>query len=77
MRLTIKGQVTIPQALRQKLGLHPHSEVEFDLVGDSIRIRKKKGSRTRGERLLEAMRRAPKPMSGMSTDELMALTRGK
>ena len=77
MRLTTKGQVTIPQALRHKLGLHPHSEVEFDLVGDSIRIRKKKGSRTRGERLLDALRRAPKPAAGMSTDELMALTRGK
>jgi AbrB family looped-hinge helix DNA binding protein len=76
MRLTIKGQVTIPQAIRDKLGLLPYVEVEFDVVGDSVRIRKKKkpGKKGRGEMLLEAMRRAPRP--GMTTDELMALTRG-
>jgi AbrB family looped-hinge helix DNA binding protein len=77
MRLTSKGQVTIPQALRDALGLLPYSEVEFDLVGDSVRIRKKRDGQTRGARLLAAMRDAPKPRKGMSTDQLMALTRGK
>lgn len=77
MTVTSKGQVTIPQEIRERLGLLPHSEVEFDVVGDSVRIRKKKGSKTRGQRLLEHMRRAPKPMPGMTTDELMALTRGE
>jgi AbrB family looped-hinge helix DNA binding protein len=76
MRITTKGQVTIPQALREKLGLLPYSEVEFDIVGDSVRIRKKKGTKTRGQRLLEHLRRGPKPMPGMTTDELMAMTRG-
>ena len=77
MRMTVKGQVTIPIEIREKLGLHPNSEVEFRLVGDSVRIRKArgKGRRTRGERMLEAMRLAPKP--GMTTDELMAMTRGE
>jgi AbrB family looped-hinge helix DNA binding protein len=77
--MTVKGQVTIPIEMREKLGLLPNSEVEFDLVGDSIRIRKARGSRkgrkSRGQRLLELMRRAPKPR--MTTDELMALTRGE
>ena len=73
MRLTSKGQVTIPQDIREKLGLLPYSEVEFDIVGDSVRIRKKKGTKTRGQRLVEHMRRAPKPK--MTTDELMALMR--
>ena len=76
MRLTTKGQVTIPQRIREKLKLLPHSEVEFDIVGDSVRIRKKAGAKTRGQRLLDAMRRAPKPRPGMTTDQLMALTRG-
>ena len=40
MRITSKGQVTIPQAIREKLGLMPHSEVEFDIVGDCVRLRK-------------------------------------
>jgi AbrB family looped-hinge helix DNA binding protein len=77
MRMTVKGQVTIPIEMREKLGLLPNSEVEFALVGDSIRIRKAKGKpgRSRGQRLLALMRRAPKP--GMTTDELMAMTRGE
>lgn len=76
MRLTTKGQVTIPQELREKLGLLPFVEVEFDIVGDSVRIRKKKGSTGRGQMLLEAMSRAPKG-NGMTTDQIMALTRGE
>jgi AbrB family looped-hinge helix DNA binding protein len=75
MRMTVKGQVTIPIEMREKLGLLPNSEVEFDLVGDSVRIRKAKTGKSRGQRMLEAMRKAPKP--GMTTDELMALTRGE
>ena len=75
MRMTSKGQVTIPQAIRERLGLLPYSEVEFDVVGDSVRIRKKRGSKSRGQKLLELMRRA-KPKPGLTTDQLMALTRG-
>lgn len=77
MRLTSKGQVTIPQSIREKLGLMPMTEVEFDIVGDSVRMRKKGGPRGRGQALLDAMRKAPRPKPGMSTDELMALTRGE
>jgi AbrB family looped-hinge helix DNA binding protein len=73
MRLTSKGQVTIPQDIREKLGLLPHVEVEFDIVGDSVRIRRKAGKKGRGQMMLEAMKKAPKPL--MTTDELMALTR--
>ena len=77
MRLTSKGQVTIPQDIRQKLGIHPNTEVEFDIVGDSVRIRKARGASSRGQRLLDLMRAAPKPRAGMTTDDLMALTRGE
>lgn len=77
MRMTTKGQVTIPLAIREELGLLPWVEVEFELDGDSVRVRRKAGAGGRGARLLAAMRRAPKPKSGMSTDQLMALTRGE
>ena len=77
MRLTTKGQVTIPLPIRERLGLQPWTEVEFQVDGDSVRIRKKAGAATRGGRLLEAMRRAPKPKPGMTTAQLMALTRGE
>ena len=76
MRITTKGQVTIPIDMREKLGLLPHCEVVFELDRDSVRIRKAKGTKSRGERLLELMRRA-KPRPGMTTDQLMALTRGE
>ena len=76
MTITTKGQVTIPQEIRERLGLLPHSEVEFDVVGDSVRIRKKKGSKTRGQRLIQHLRQGHKPIPGMTTDQLMALTRG-
>jgi AbrB family looped-hinge helix DNA binding protein len=76
MRMTSKGQVTIPQNIRERLGLLPWSEVEFDVVGDSVRIRKKAGSRGRGERLLEQMRAARPTKPGLNTDQIMALTRG-
>ena len=76
MRLTSKGQVTIPQHVREKLGLLPQTEVEFVLQKDGVLIRKRKGeSAGRGRALLEAMSRAPRPKGGMTTDELMKLTR--
>jgi AbrB family looped-hinge helix DNA binding protein len=80
MRLTSKGQITIPLEIREKLGLMPLTEVEFDIVGESVRIRKKDGrahrnGRSRGQVMLEAMSKAPRPL--LTTDEIMALTRGE
>jgi len=77
MKLTTKGQVTTPLTIRERLGLLPWTEVEFDVVGDSGRIRKKAADAGRGQRVVEAMRRAPKPTRSMTTDQLMALTRGE
>ena len=76
MRITTKGQVTIPLEIRTKLGLLPNCEVVFEVDRDCVRIRKAKGTKSRGERLLELMRRA-KPRPGMTTDQIMALTRGE
>lgn len=78
MRITSKGQVTIPQEIREKLGLLPHSEVEFAIVGDSVRMRKaRKPTRmTRGEMIVAHLRgRGSKRFR--STDELMQLLRGE
>ena len=38
MRITANGQVTIPKAIREKLGLLPHTEVTFILDGDTARL---------------------------------------
>ena len=75
MRITSKGQVTIPQEIRERLGLLPYSEVEFELDGDSVRIRKARGRGGRGAALIARMRGTAKP--GMRTDEIMKLTRGE
>lgn len=75
MKLTSKGQVTIPLGIRTRLGLLPNTEVEFDVVGDSVRIRKAK-KQSRGRAIVEHLRgSATRP--GLTTDEIMALTRGE
>jgi len=75
MRITAKGQVTIPVAIREKAGLLPHTEVEFELDGEGVRIVKVEAPRaeSRGHRIVRQMwRKAP---GRMSTDEIMALMR--
>jgi antitoxin PrlF len=74
MLITSKGQITIPKEFREALGLLPHTDVEFERVGDELRIRKASES-VRGKRLLEAMK--GKSTVTMSTDEIMYLTRGE
>ena len=73
MRITSKGQVTIPIEIREKLGLLPDTEVEFEIVGDEARIRKAKGKRTRGKAIVAHLK--GRATTAMSTDEIMALTR--
>ena len=76
MRITSKGQVTIPQDIREKLGLLPDTEVEFTLDGDGVRVTKaRRGARSRGRAIVEHMR--GRGDSGMTTDEIMRLTRGE
>jgi len=77
MRITSKGQVTIPQALREKAGLLPGTEVQFELNGDAVRIRRAQAPITpgRGARIVELLRGSA--TIRMTTDEIMALTRGE
>jgi len=74
MRLTSKGQVTIPLEIREALGLLPHTEVEFELDGDAVRVRKARRTRRRGKALVDHMR--GRGARRMTTDEILALTRG-
>jgi AbrB family looped-hinge helix DNA binding protein len=74
MRLTSKGQVTIPQAFREALGLLPQSEVEFELDGDAVRIRKARKADGRGAAVIARMRGTA--TGGLTTNEIMKLTRG-
>jgi AbrB family looped-hinge helix DNA binding protein len=78
VRITSKGQVTIPQAIRDSLGLLPHSEVEFEIDGDSVRLRKARQTRTRGAALVAHLRdaAATRRTRRLTTDQILALTRG-
>ena len=78
MTLTSKGQVTIPLEIREALGLLPGTRVEFDVVGNSVRIRKA-GQQERGAELVGRMRAAARRAPGprMTTDAILALSRGE
>ena len=73
--LTSKGQVTIPIEIRERLGIQPGSNVEFTLDGDAARLQKVDGG-GRGAAIVAHLRRHA-TTGGMSTDEIMALTRGE
>lgn len=75
MRITSKGRVTIPQKLRERFGLLPHTEVEFVAKGNSVQIVKstKPVRANRGQAIVRRLR--GQSSVSMSTDEILALTR--
>jgi AbrB family looped-hinge helix DNA binding protein len=75
VRITSKGQVTIPVEIREKTGLLPETEVEFELDGKGVRIRRARTPRRAGRGAAAVGRLRGKATVKMSTDEIMALTR--
>lgn len=75
MRITSKGQVTIPAEIRERAGLLPHTEVEFEYDGSAVRIVKAKTRKGagRGRRMVDHLR--GRGDVTMTTEEIMALTR--
>ncbi len=55
MRVTKKGQVTIPISLRKRFGLERDTEVEFVADNDGIRITKRGGEATNPFRALRGV----------------------
>ena len=75
MKITTKGQVTIPQALRIKFGLLPNTDAAFEEADGGVFIRPAKPKRVLiEERLREARGIAD---TRLSSDEIMRLTRGE
>ena len=73
MKVTVKGQVTIPLPIREKLGITPYSEVDFIEDGERVYLERKSGppaARGRFHRFRGAA------TVTMTTDEILALTRG-
>jgi antitoxin PrlF len=74
MRITSKGQVTIPIDIREKMGFLPDTEVEFMITGSKVLLKKAELPSKRGRDLIRSMRR--KATVRMTTDEILTLTRG-
>ncbi len=77
MRITSKGQVTIPAHVREKLGLLPNTEVDFEIQGNAARLVKIPPKRARGRGHDAVHRLLGAATVKMSTDEILSLTRGK
>ncbi len=73
MKISTKGQVTIPIEMRSKLGMFPHTEVKFVLHEEGILIQKQQDSISKGSRLLERL--SDKSRVNMFTEYIMKLTR--
>ncbi len=85
MRITSKGQVTIPKAVREKLGIKPGDDIGFREDGQDIIVEKKTRRKKKinpGLELANQLReigewaRREGHWSGLSTDEIMEMTRG-
>jgi AbrB family looped-hinge helix DNA binding protein len=74
MRITSKGQVTIPLEIRERLGLLPDTEVVFEVAGSAVRLRKAPGVSRRGAAVVARLK--GRSRSRLTTDQILALTRG-
>jgi AbrB family looped-hinge helix DNA binding protein len=75
MRITSKGQVTIPIEIREKAGLLPNTEVLFEFDGTSVRILASPTPAKDGRGGLILARLKGSATVKMSTDQIMAATR--
>ena len=78
MKVTVKGQVTIPVSIRERFGLNPGTEVEFVAADGVLQVRRRKSqelSTSRSE--LWLAKAAGSAKTDLTTDQLMAITRGE
>ena len=74
MRMTAKGQVTIPQELRQRFDLGPGAEVEVVATENGALVRPARAGGS-GRRLVDQLR--DRADAGLDADEILRLTRGE
>jgi len=79
MRVTSKGQVTIPKHLRQRTGIRPGAEVDFsERDGDVVVKKAARRRRPSGDDFEIYLDRVTGIVDlGMTTDEFMELLRGE
>lgn len=75
VKVTRKGQVTIPKPVRDRLGINPGSKVDFEIAEDGRAFMRKIAARAVRPSRFERMRGTA--TSSLTTEEIMALTRGE
>ena len=75
MRVTSKGQVTIPIEIRERCGIGPHTEVQFVVENGRVFLEPKTSNPSRGQEAIDRLKQA-RLRTRLSTDQLLALTRG-
>ena len=77
MRVTTKGQVTIPQEIREYLGLLPNTEVLFVREEGVVYLKKADAEKptSRGDKIVERLRGSA--TTKLSTEDIIALMRGE
>ncbi len=75
MRVTSKGQVTIPLPVRERLGIQPNTEVDFEVHGNTVRLVKVTGKRSNSRGASAVAKLKGSANVKMTTDEILALTR--
>lgn len=75
MKVTSKGQVTIPQGIRERCGLKSGTEIDFTVRGREIVITKRKGNGHQVDEWLKDF--IGSGDTGMTTREIMEMTRGE
>jgi bifunctional DNA-binding transcriptional regulator/antitoxin component of YhaV-PrlF toxin-antitoxin module len=72
MKINSEGQITIPPDIQKQLGLFPSTEIQLEVIGDTLQIHKPTPT-NRGTQIITAMR--GKATRNLSTEEIMQLTR--
>jgi bifunctional DNA-binding transcriptional regulator/antitoxin component of YhaV-PrlF toxin-antitoxin module len=75
MRISADGFIEIPEEIRRRLNLTPDVEIEFEVVGNTLKLRKAAIKTPTRKDWIERMSGAAN--TGMTTDEIMAMTRGE
>ena len=71
-RVGIKGQVVIPKAIREEIGIKPGDEVMFEPDGMDVRVRRVADDPAERRKRIEALRGAWAGVAGLSTEDLEA-----
>ena len=72
MQINSEGQITIPADVRERLGLLPGTEVQLEIIGDTLQLRKQPIG-DRGTQLIQSLR--GKATRDLTTDQIMQITR--